>query len=53
MVHGDDFVLAGAPSELEWFKLAVGDSFLTKEVGTLGDSAGEVPELRILNRVVR
>ena len=29
------------------------DSFLTKEVGTLGDGAGEVTELRILNRVVR
>jgi hypothetical protein len=53
VVHGDDFVLAGAPSELEWFKLAVGDSFLTKEVGTLGGGAGEVSELRILNRVVR
>ena len=29
------------------------ESFLTKEVGTLGDGAGEVTELRILNRVVR
>jgi hypothetical protein len=53
VVHGDDFVLAGPPKELEWFKLAVADSFLTKEVGTLGDGAGEVTELRILNRVVR
>ncbi len=53
VVHGDDFVLAGAPSELEWFKLAVGDSFLTKEVGTLGGDTGQVSELRILNRVVR
>ena len=53
MVHGDDFVMAGPPSELEWFKRAVSDSFLTKEVGTLGDGAGEVSELRILNRVVR
>ena len=25
VVHGDDFVLAGAPPELEWFNLAVGD----------------------------
>jgi hypothetical protein len=53
VVHGDDFVMAGPPSELEWFKRAVSDSFLTKEVGTLGDGAGEVSELRILNRVVR
>ena len=53
VVHGDDFVLAGLPRELGWAKRAVSDSFLTKEVGTLGDGAGEVPELRILNRVVR
>jgi hypothetical protein len=53
VVHGDDFVVAGAPSELEWFKHAVGDSFLTKEVGTLGGDSGQVSELRILNRIVR
>ena len=34
-------------------KEAMSDSFLTKEVGTLGDGAGETTELRILNRVVR
>ena len=53
VVHGDDFILAGLPRELGWARRAVSDSFLTKEVGTLGDGAGEVPELRILNRVVR
>ena len=53
VVHGDDFVLAGPPKELEWVKLAMSDSFLTKEVGTLGDGVGETTELRILNRVVR
>ena len=45
--------MAGLPRELGWAKRAVSDSFLTKEVGALGDGAGEVPELRILNRVVR
>jgi hypothetical protein len=53
VVHGDDFVLAGPPLELGWVKAAMCDSFLTKEVGTLGDGAGETTELRILNRVVR
>ena len=53
VVHGDDFVVAGSSDELAWVKGAMGDSFLTKEVGTLGDGAGEVAELRILNRVVR
>ncbi len=28
------------------------ESFLTEEVGTLGDGAGEVTELRILDRYV-
>ena len=53
VLHGDDFVLAGSPKELTWVKAAMSESFLTKEVGTLGDGAGDVTELRILNRVVR
>ena len=53
VVHGDDFVLAGLLEELIWAKQAMGESFLTKEVGTLGCGASEVSELRVLNRVAR
>jgi len=53
VVHGDDFVLAGCPGDLQWAKGAMAEHFLTKEVGTLGVGPGEVQELRILNRVVR
>jgi len=53
VVHGDDFVFAGPPSELDWARAATAKCFLTKVVGRLGGGAGEVRELRILNRVVR
>jgi hypothetical protein len=53
VVHGDDFVFAGPVGELDWVRARMAESFLTKVVGRLGGGAGEVRELRILNRVVR
>jgi hypothetical protein len=52
-VHGDDFVFAGPVIELDWVRTMTSECFLTKVVGRLGGGAGEVQELRILNRVVR
>ena len=53
VVHGDDFVFAGPAGELNWVRAMMAECFLTKVVGRLGGGAGEVRELRILNRVVR
>jgi hypothetical protein len=53
VVHGDDFVFAGPVGELNWARAMMAECFLTKVVGRLGGGAGEVRELRILNRIVR
>jgi hypothetical protein len=53
VVHGDDFVFAGPVIELDWVRARMAECFLTKVVGRLGGGAGEMRELRILNRVVR
>ena len=53
VVHGDDFVFAGPAGELNWVRAMMAECFLTKVVGRLRGGAGEVRELRILNRVVR
>ena len=54
LVHGDDFVCAGEVPQLEWFKKKLKARFEIKSttVGT-NQSAGEVREARILNRIIR
>ena len=54
LVHGDDFVCAGGVEDLKWFKERLIERFEIKSttVGT-DESAGEVSEARILNRIIR
>ena len=54
LVHGDDFVCAGGTEDLKWFKERLKERFEIKRttVGT-DESAGEVSEARILNRIIR
>jgi hypothetical protein len=53
MVHGDDFVFVGPDSDLAWAEKVMAESFLVKVVGRLGGDAGDLPEIRILNRILR
>ncbi len=53
IVHGDDFVLTGRAHALDAVKASMHERFLLKELGRLGGGAGELRELRVLNRVIR
>jgi hypothetical protein len=53
VVHGDDFMFAGPAAALAWAEAAMNEQFLMKVVGRLGPDAGDVSELRVLNRVLR
>ena len=53
VVHGDDFMFAGPGAALAWAEAAMNEQFLMKVVGRLGPDAGDVSELRVLNRVLR
>ena len=53
MVHGDDFVFAGVDADLAWAHCALKENILLKKVGTLSGDAGDVQEIRVLNRVLR
>ena len=54
LVHGDDFVCAWEVEQLAWFKKKLKERFEIRSttVGT-NQSAGEVREARILNRIIR
>ena len=53
--HGDDFVVCGTRIQQAEFKSEQGQYFIVKQLAILGPSLalGDVPELRILNRLVR
>ena len=51
-VHGDVFVSEGFKKELIWTDKALGKEFSIK-TEILGPDAGEVKELRVLNRVIK
>ena len=53
VVHGDDFVFVGCDADLAWIEQEMAKSFLTKVVGKLGGDAGDLKEIRVLNRVLR
>ena len=53
LIHGDDFVFAGAAADLVWVHKELEQRILLKKVGTLGSDSGDVQEIRILNRVLR
>ena len=53
MVHGDDFVHVGAEPDLRWIQEQMEHRFLVKVIGQLGGDPTDLPELRVLNRVLR
>ena len=52
MVHGDDFVGVGRPEELAKLRKSLEDKYKIK-VETLSGDAGDVQEVKILNKIVR
>jgi hypothetical protein len=52
VVHGDDFVFAGGDDDLAWVQSEMDKRFLVKVIGKLGGDAGDLSELRVLNRVL-
>ena len=52
MVHGDDFVGVGPNRHLEKLKQSLEEKYRIK-TEVLGRGAGQKPEIRILNKVVR
>ena len=53
VIHGDDFVVAGRDTDLEWVVTELSGKILMKKVGVLGGDPGDVQEMRVLNRVLR
>ena len=53
--HGDDFVVCGTRTQQAEFKSELGQYFIVIQLAILGPSPalGDVPEVRILNRLVR
>ena len=53
--HGDDSVVCGTRTQQAEFKSELGQYFIVKQLAILGpcQALGEVPEVRILNRLVR
>jgi hypothetical protein len=52
VVHGDDFVFVGGDGDLAWVQSEMEKRFLVKVIGKLGGDAGDLSELRVLNRVL-
>jgi len=53
VVHGDDFVVTGPPSGLEFVKKTLGKKYPVKVRAVLGPETGDDKEATILNRIVR
>ena len=53
VLHGDDFVFAGADADLDWAHRELEVKMLLKRVGTLGGDPHDMKEIRVLNRVLR
>ena len=51
-VHGDDFTVVGSSEELEWLGKKMKERYDLK-MDVLGPDQGQVPEVRILNRILR
>ena len=52
LVHGDDYVSAGAPSDLDWMKQELEKKFEIK-TKIIGPRSNENKEMKVLNRVIR
>ena len=52
LVHGDDFISSGSVDDVRWFR-AVLEARFELSTQVVGSGAGEVPEARVLNRVIR
>ena len=52
VVHGDGFVFAGNDADLAWVQQRMEESFLIKVIGKLGPVAGDLHEIRVLNRIL-
>ena len=52
LVHGDDYVSAGAPDDLQWLEEELGKSY-ELQTQKLGDAEGMQLEGKVLNRIVR
>merc|ERR1712242_112846 len=53
LVHGDDFLLAGADSDLDWAFASLRRDIILKDGGRLGGGPKGAKEIRCLNRVLR
>ena len=53
LAHGDDFLLAGADSDLDWAFAALRRDILLKDGGRLGGGPKDAKEIRCLNRALR
>ena len=53
VVHGDDFTFTGYEEDLSWAQASMEKVFLCQVGGRLGGGAGDVREVRLLNRVIR
>ena len=53
LVHGDDFLLAGADRDLDWAVVRLKRDILLKDGGRLGSGPRDAKEVRCLNRVLR
>ena len=53
VVHGDDFIVLGKDSYLDFFVEAIQKEFEVKVRGRLGSSSGDDKTVRILNRIIR
>ena len=52
MVHGDDFASVGSSKDVKWLQSKMGERFTIK-TSIVGPGSEEVPEARVLTRVVR
>ena len=52
LVHGDDFVVSGEPTDLVWMRNEL-ESKLEIDTAILGDGPGMSKEVKILNRKLR
>ena len=55
VVRGDDFIVLGTRSATAWFKDGLSKRIIVKGRGVLGPNRklGDVPEIRVLNRIIR
>ena len=53
VVNGDDFTCLGPKQDINWYEGELASRFEIKRRGHIGESDGCIPEIRILNRILR